>query len=65
MGEESGELAPVFDEISERSRTDFETWVQTLTSMIEPLLILFMGAIVGSVVVVMLLSIISTNDIAI
>jgi type II secretory pathway component PulF len=65
VGEESGELAPVFDEISERSRTDFETWVQTLTSMIEPLLILFMGAIVGSVVVVMLLSIISTNDIAI
>ncbi|GAA0353891.1 type II secretion system F family protein [Bowmanella denitrificans] len=64
VGEESGELAPVFDEIAERSRSDFEGWVQTLTSMIEPMLILVMGAIVGSVVVVMLLSIVSANDVA-
>jgi len=63
VGEESGELIPVFNEIAERSRHDFESWTDTLTSMIEPILILVMGAIVGSVVVVMLLSIVSTNDI--
>lgn len=64
VGEESGQLSPVFDEVANRSRQDFESWTTTLTSMIEPLLILIMGAIVGSVVVVMLLSIVSTNDIA-
>jgi len=63
VGEESGELVPVFEEIAERSRQDFESWTDTLTSMIEPILILVMGAIVGSVVVVMLLSIVSTNDV--
>lgn len=63
VGEESGELIPVFEEISDRSRQDFESWTDTFTSMIEPILILVMGGIVGSVVVVMLLSIVSTNDI--
>lgn len=63
VGEESGELEPVFEEIAQRSRQDFESWTKTLTSMIEPVLILVMGGIVGSVVVVMLLSIVSTNDI--
>lgn len=63
VGEESGELVPVFEEIADRSRQDFESWTDTLTSMIEPILILVMGAIVGSVVVVMLLSIVSTNDV--
>jgi type II secretory pathway component PulF len=63
VGEESGELVPVFEEIANRSRQDFESWTNTLTSMIEPILILVMGAIVGSVVVVMLLSIVSTNDV--
>jgi len=63
VGEESGELVPVFEEIADRSRQDFESWTDTLTSMIEPLLILVMGAIVGSVVVIMLLSIVSTNDV--
>lgn len=63
VGEESGELEPVFEEIAERSRQDFEGWTQTLTSMIEPILIMIMGGIVGSVVVVMLMSIVSTNDV--
>jgi type II secretory pathway component PulF len=35
-----------------------------LTSLLEPLLILIMGGIVGGVVVVMLLSIVSVNDIS-
>lgn len=63
VGEETGNLEPVFDEISSRARMDFESWTKTLTNMIEPILILVMGGIVGSVVVVMLLSIVGTNDI--
>ncbi|MFT5813628.1 MAG: type II secretory pathway component PulF [Psychroserpens sp.] len=62
VGEESGKLAPVFEEIASRSRTEFESLTDKMTSILEPLLILTMGGIVGSVVVTMLLSIISVND---
>lgn len=62
VGEESGKLAPVFEEIASRSRSEFESWADNMTSILEPLLILSMGVIVGSVVVTMLLSIISVND---
>ena len=65
VGEESGQLAPVFNEISVRARKDFEAWVDRMTSLLEPLLILTMGGIVGGVVVTMLLSIVSVNDIGI
>jgi type II secretory pathway component PulF len=62
VGEESGQLQPVFAELTDRSRREFEAWVSRFTSLLEPLLILFMGGIVGGVVVVMLLSIVSVND---
>jgi type II secretory pathway component PulF len=62
VGEESGKLSPVFEEIASRSRSEFESWADKMTSILEPLLILTMGGIVGSVVVTMLLSIISVND---
>ncbi|NRD74692.1 type II secretion system F family protein [Shewanella sp. VB17] len=62
VGEESGQLTPVFEEIANRSRNDFGSWTSRVTSLLEPLMILVMGGIVGSVVVVMLLSIMSVND---
>jgi len=65
VGEESGNLAKVFDEIANRSRQEFETWTENMTTLIEPLMILFMGVLVGGVVVVMLLSMVSVNDIGI
>jgi type II secretory pathway component PulF len=65
VGEESGKMAPIFEEIAERSRTEFSQWTDKMTSLIEPLMILFMGGIVGSVVVVMMMSIVSVNDIGI
>ena len=64
VGEESGELAHIFGEVAERSRTDFESWTDKVTSLIEPVLILVMGGIVGSVVITMLLSVVSVNDIS-
>lgn len=63
VGEESGELARVFGEIARRSRDAFSAWAQRLTTMLEPLLILVMGLIVGAVVVVMMLSITSVTDV--
>jgi type II secretory pathway component PulF len=53
----------VFGEIAKRSKGEFEQWITKVTSVLEPLLILFMGGIVGSVVVTMLLSVVSVNDI--
>jgi general secretion pathway protein F len=62
VGEESGQLSVVFEEIADRSRSGFTSWTSRFTSVLEPLMILFMAGVVGSVVVVMLLSIISVND---
>lgn len=62
VGEESGQLSQVFEEIASRSRADFSSWTTKITSLLEPLMILVMGGVVGSVVVVMLLSIMSVND---
>ena len=64
IGEQSGNLEKVFNEITERSRKEFEDWTQRVTTLIEPLLILFMGAFVGGVVVIMLMSMISVNDVS-
>ncbi|MDP5134927.1 type II secretion system F family protein [Rheinheimera baltica] len=63
VGEESGRLDIVFTEMNERSRRKFEQWAMKLTSMLEPILIIVMGGLVGSVVVTMLLSIVSTTDV--
>lgn len=65
VGEESGKLSPIFDEIASRSRNEFEARTNKMTSILEPLLILAMGGIVGGVVVTMLLSIVSVNDLGI
>lgn len=64
VGEESGDLQPCFEELAERARSDFQLRIAQLTSILEPLLILVMGGIVGGVVVTMLLSVVSVNDIS-
>lgn len=64
VGEESGQLDRVFEEVASRSRREFDGWTSKMTSLLEPLMILFMGGIVGGVVVIMLLSITSLNDVA-
>lgn len=63
IGEESGELSRVFGEIAERSRRTFYSWVTRFTSLLEPAMILFMGAVVGSIVVIMMLSISAVTDV--
>lgn len=65
IGEESGELEQVFNEIADRSRSQFYDWVTKFTNLLEPILILVMGAIVGSVVVIMMLSISAVTDVEI
>ena len=65
VGEEGGQLAKVFTEIARRSRDSFSAWTLRLTTLLEPMLILLMGLIVGGVVVIMMLSITSVADVGI
>lgn len=63
VGEQTGDLSEIFSEISDRLRLNYEEKVSNLIVFIEPVMILFMGLVVGSVVVAMLLSLVSINDI--
>jgi type II secretory pathway component PulF len=63
VGEESGELARIFDEIASRSQKEFTQWVTRFTSLLEPILIVLMGGLVGGVVVIMMLSITTITDV--
>jgi type IV pilus assembly protein PilC len=48
-GEESGRLPLVLDKISKQYERDVETAFKTATAMLEPLLIAFMGIVVGAI----------------
>ena len=65
IGEESGEVTRIFGELADRSRNEFTQWVSRVTTLLEPLLIITMGLIVGGVVVTMMLSVMSINEVAI
>ena len=63
VGEETGRLPRVFSEIASRSRTDLEQVIKKLTTMLEPIMLLFMGGFVGGIVITMLMSMVSINDV--
>ena len=63
VGEKSGDLEVIFKEITEREQVNFDSLVTRFTALLEPVLILLMAGIVGSVVVVMLMSIIAIQDV--
>ena len=61
-GERTGSLAQVFIEIKERLRGDYEASIHKLVTLMEPLIVMIMGVVVGGIVIVMLLSILSVNE---
>jgi type II secretory pathway component PulF len=61
IGEETGRLPEVLLRVSESYETQVERTVRTLTSLIEPLIIVAMGVIVGFIVIAMLLPIFSLD----
>ncbi|WP_462159453.1 type II secretion system F family protein [Pseudoalteromonas sp. GB56] len=65
VGEETGNLVTAFSEMQERKSYEFDTKLASTLKMLEPLLILFMGVIVGAVVIIMMLSIMSAQDVGI
>jgi type IV pilus assembly protein PilC len=51
VGEESGDLAPMLKKISQMNEQDVENSLDSLAVLLEPLLILFTGAIIGFIII--------------
>ena len=62
VGEESGQLETMLEKIADFYETEVDAKVKALTSLIEPLMIVFVGAGVGFIVISMYLPIFSLYD---
>lgn len=62
VGEETGRLDEMLTKIAERFDIEVRTSVKRMLSLLEPAMILFMGLIVGFIVIAMLLAIFSINE---
>jgi general secretion pathway protein F len=63
VGEKSGKLEDMLLRVADTFETDVETTVQGLTALIEPLMILLMGSIIGFIALSILLPIFQINQI--
>jgi general secretion pathway protein F len=63
VGEESGRLEDMLIQVAESYEKSVKESVKRLTALLEPVMILFMGLVVGFVVISMLMGIFSMNDI--
>ena len=63
VGEQTGSLAEIFAEMETRLRIIYENRVSMVINILEPLMIIVLGLLVGGVVIGMLLSMIAINDI--
>ena len=62
-GEESGRLGQVLDEVSEYYSRELKNVIKTVTSLIEPAMILLMGGIVGYIAASIILPIFKLSQI--
>lgn len=64
VGERTGELAPMLERIALTYESQVNRRVETLTALLEPLMILFMGGIVFVIALAVLLPMLQMNQIA-
>lgn len=62
IGERSGQLEAMLENVSRAYETDVETRVQALTSLLEPLVIVILGGAVGFVALAILMPLIQMNQ---
>lgn len=62
IGERSGQLEQMLENVSRAYETDVETRVQTLTSLLEPMVIVLLGGAVGFVALAILMPLIQMNQ---
>ena len=65
VGEETGRLDHMFARMADIYENDTRSSIKRFTAVFEPLVILLMGVVVGSLILSMLLAITSINDVAI
>jgi type IV pilus assembly protein PilC len=61
-GEKTGQVEEMMDKVAEFYEDEVETMLEGLTSMIEPLLMVFVGGIIGTIVVAMFLPIFKMTE---
>lgn len=61
-GEQSGQLAQVLERAAASYEADFDKKLQRAVSLLEPILILFMGLVVGFIVIAVLLPVFELNQ---
>ena len=62
VGEESGQLETMMEKIADFYEAEVDAKVKALTSLIEPVMIMFVGSVVGFIVIAMYLPIFSLYD---
>lgn len=62
VGEETGNLDQMLLKVADNFDADVEQRMKRLVTMVEPVLILLMGAVIGVIVISMLTAILSVND---
>lgn len=63
VGDESGDIVPMLNKIADIYDQDVEATTDALTSLIEPLMIVFLGVIVGSMIIALYMPIFSIYDV--
>jgi len=64
VGEETGRLNEILMEVADIFDQDVENSVKRFLSLLEPLLILFFGILIGGIIISVLVGILSINDLA-
>jgi general secretion pathway protein F len=62
IGEKSGQLEQMLESVAEAYDAQVETTVQALTSLLEPLMIVVMGAAVGFIAFSIMMPLIQMNE---
>ena len=62
IGEKSGQLEAMLENVSRAYESDVETRVQTLTSLLEPVMIVLLGAVVAFIALAILMPLIQMNQ---
>ena len=64
VGEETGNLDAMFHRMADIYENETRTAIRRFTSLFEPLIILVMGVVIGSLILSLMLAITSINDVA-
>ncbi len=64
VGENSAKLGEIFVKLGERYALDFRQSVSKMLTLLEPVMIIFLGLVVGIIVVAIMLAVVSLNNVA-